>query len=375
MPKSRSRGKATRRLKTVTAGAGASPGQLRYLQWRLRSAGPADPVKPIELAERPVRFKTDAKKAAGWVSVYKITLPNGCSVNGRPPVLFREGKISRVNGALKMCYNGLHSSVNPLHALFSMCYLRRQQIALWKAKADPKGRINERSNGIEKSVSSALYMERKLTDEERDEKLTGWVEHTFNFRSTERVDRISYVYKTASIATINISSSNAELEGAPVDYGRYVHYVDTKGLQSHEVKEHVDTWKLLVENWAKASWEEGEQAQPKWLDFDENKLYWASICDKGNFRVVYRRWFDADDDLCNFVLWNGVQNIGYTCRSLKDADKICERLSVDSPKCSCGKDAVRMMSPPEGFPACVEYRCVGSADCENIPVGWFHVSV
>ncbi len=141
-PKDRSRGKATRKLQVIEG-----------VQTRRQSL----------------------RSMANWVRGYKLTRWDGKSFVA--PVFYELGKTYHCAGELKFCENGLHFSKEALHARSIMNNYPMRNIALWEVRARPDHLKTDASNpGLaEKSITDELFMERKLSDEECKEKLTGWL--------------------------------------------------------------------------------------------------------------------------------------------------------------------------------------------------------
>ncbi len=141
-PKDRSRGKATRKLQVIEG---------------------------VQKRRRSLRSMTD------WVRGYKLTERNGMSFFGS--VQYELGKVYHCPGELIFCQNGLHFSKEALHTRAIMNYSSMRRVELWEVRAKPNRlRTNFAADGLaEKSITDELFMERKLSDAECREKLTGWV--------------------------------------------------------------------------------------------------------------------------------------------------------------------------------------------------------
>ncbi len=143
-PKSRSRGKATRKLQVIES---------------------------VQARVLPLRRMRD------WVRGYKLTRLDGMSFVGA--VQYELGKTYHCTGELEFCHNGLHFSKEALHARHIMPLYNMRKIALWEVRAKPNRlKTDAARDGLaEKSITDELFMERKLSHAECEEKLTGWM-HT-----------------------------------------------------------------------------------------------------------------------------------------------------------------------------------------------------
>lgn len=278
MPKKRSRGKAVRALRVVTTGVVPSRGQLKQI-----------------------------KSMKGWRIGYKLTDADGRSIFGTPRIQFEEGKVTSVAGKLEICKWGLHFSGHPLDALHVLAAVNLPKMALWMVRAKRWGMVKHYDGGVVKFASKSLYMERKMTDSERDQRLTGWVES-----KTGRDHTYHFYAKGVHVARV----ANWYGNGHELDIFGGCMVLQTRGAEPPFT---VSSLMAMVEAWAKATEEEAkkptgpfkfEKALTRWVWQDGDYLY--------DYIVVYQTPFD---DHTHNMLVNrreGGRHVHF-CAKLEDA--------------------------------------------------------
>ncbi len=147
-----------------------------------RAMGPKDrsrgkATRKLQVVEGVYARRMSLRSMANWVRGYKLTMSDGKSFLGA--VYYELGKTFHCAGHLKFCENGLHFSKEALHARHIMARYSMRNVALWEVRAKPdRLKTDVSADGLaEKSITDELFMERKLSDAECKEKLTGWM-HT-----------------------------------------------------------------------------------------------------------------------------------------------------------------------------------------------------